>query len=578
MISSDHHQYDLQKQKKLDKSITGPEIPTTFISNDNLITDFTNESTYFSLDEYYKEQDSFYNFQYDSFPIDDIQFLLDQYTNKPKINIKEKIQSNKYSEINLSLSNHFSPILNCNNKSSKINNEKKVNEINSNNVEPFIKSEKNNLEHYYDHMINAKEKLDNEKMTDKNNPKPLKNRIVTNDSLEKKLSSHANDYSLSKIMNNEKNTKIKGNKIVVKLFDFNNNNSKSNQHIKQRIKTEYQIDSALNQNQFSTNSKIQSPISSPSTQFETDKNDYSNFESYDESKVMNNSQYVLNMPNINNEYSVDDADNNNNSCNLPKYSSEAEQCNLFDYQNDCNTKYFDLQQEFNPNELLFQLNINTDSFQNQIYFQNFIQQQIEEQIRSQLLYEPPLFSALMSKDELTLNPYLLKFEPISYWKENRDDITFRNVVNNFFRKKTRIAKFIYKLYDMLILTLKIPLFKGIIGVNWITDKIFSVNVEYFAALLNIEVSSVDSLLSGNYPNFTSLGFTKVTENNYYKASLSSFPEISESNIILMYHSDLKFINKEMTTYELDEIENHYIMKKYNFTNNKILNYKYPCYT
>ncbi|KAK8847925.1 hypothetical protein M9Y10_018973 [Tritrichomonas musculus] len=222
-----------------------------------------------------------------------------------------------------------------------------------------------------------------------------------------------------------------------------------------------------------------------------------------------------------------------------------------------------------------------DSFESQLYYENKLFKTIEDSIRSKILYEPPLFKSAMLNPQLIINPCKLKFEPLSYWEEFSEDITFKQLVNSFFRiNKSRIFKFIYKLYDMLLLTSKNPLFKGIVGVNWVTERIFSVNAESIAAMINLSGYSIEFLLFGKNQIFQSLGFKEVTPDNFYEAGLDSFPEISQPNIRLMFHVDQVFVNKEFTFYELDEIEKHYQNKKCIQNGNNSLNTrtKYPLYS
>ena len=221
-----------------------------------------------------------------------------------------------------------------------------------------------------------------------------------------------------------------------------------------------------------------------------------------------------------------------------------------------------------------------DSLQAQIDIQNKLQQSIESQVLSKVIYEPPFFTAALASDELILNPFQLQFEPQSFWIEVSQDFTFGMLVNKFFRaNKTRITKFIYKLYDMLLITSKMPIYKGIVGVNWVTYKIFSVNIQCIAAMLNIPQSSIDSYLFGPTGHFTTLNFAQITPSNFQEAGLSSFPDISEPNIILMFHRDQRFVHKELTSMELDDIQNQCGTKKYSqVNNNKIARPRYPAFT
>lgn len=109
---------------------------------------------------------------------------------------------------------------------------------------------------------------------------------------------------------------------------------------------------------------------------------------------------------------------------------------------------------------------------------------------------------------------------------------------------------------MLLITSKMPLFKAIVGVNWITNRIFSVNVHYFAAMINLAKTSTDAIMNGVGNNiFANYNFVEITPMNYMQIGLSEFPKLDNPEIKLMFHRFEKFVNKELSLSELDQIEN-----------------------
>lgn len=221
-----------------------------------------------------------------------------------------------------------------------------------------------------------------------------------------------------------------------------------------------------------------------------------------------------------------------------------------------------------------------ESIQSQLEAENRLQQMIKEKVLSKAIYEPPLFVSVMSSDELFLNPFLLQFEPEAYWANYNQKICFRNLINSYFRvSNTRITKFIYKLYNMLQITLKDPFYKAIIGTNWITTQIFSVNVHYFAAMLNLSHTAANSIVYNEIDNiFSVYNFVEVTPNNFMNAGLCEFMSTPDPAIKLMFHATNKFINKRMTQMELDEIENKCINRYSMHKNNSLVRPKYPAFS
>ena len=269
-----------------------------------------------------------------------------------------------------------------------------------------------------------------------------------------------------------------------------------------------------------------------------------------------------------------------NDCNISQNIQQPHQPSsnhLIQNNSQFNEKTFNKTQEYYPRDP--QSLSDMKSYKEELSNQNKKQEEMELYFRSLIVYEPPLFSSAMSDKTLILNPYQLKLEPISFWEENQNDFTFEKLVNTFFRiDKNRVAKFIYKLYDMLLITKKMPMLKGIIGVNWITNRIFSVNVNCISSMLNLVPSTADFILFGENQAFPQHGFCEVTPDNYQMAGLGSFPEYQENGVKFLFHNEHKFVDKELSLKELDEIDKKLYLKENNKINRKITSKaKYPAF-
>ena len=155
----------------------------------------------------------------------------------------------------------------------------------------------------------------------------------------------------------------------------------------------------------------------------------------------------------------------------------------------------------------------------------------------------------MLQSELVVNPVHLGLAPSSYWSElGSGDLTFGQLVNNFFRADmSRVARFVYKLYDMLRLSESSARLKGVVGCSWITDTVFSVDFSAAAALLNASQQKL-------FEMFTSLHFVEINEANFVEAGLGAFPEIAGQRVRLFFHREMRFVRRALDDGELDEIE------------------------
>jgi hypothetical protein len=86
--------------------------------------------------------------------------------------------------------------------------------------------------------------------------------------------------------------------------------------------------------------------------------------------------------------------------------------------------------------------------------------------------------------------------------------TFGELVNEFFsRKSSANSRFLHKLVNALKLTDSNPGLFELVGVAWVTDRIFKVDKVRFARLLGIK--AIDGSLFHKQGNFPSHGFVEI---------------------------------------------------------------------
>ncbi|KAK8864952.1 hypothetical protein M9Y10_010479 [Tritrichomonas musculus] len=217
-----------------------------------------------------------------------------------------------------------------------------------------------------------------------------------------------------------------------------------------------------------------------------------------------------------------------------------------------------------------------DEFKKEIIKQNQIVRGIEKKIQSISIYEPQILTNAMQQDDLFFNPFQLKLEPKQYWADFNFDMKFRDVVYDFFRnKKLQSFKFIYKLYDMLVITSKLPNFRPFLRVYWLTKRVFLVDPKFLAALLNERDPTGELIFFGKCKIFSRLGFVELTEDNFQRAGLTCFPELDDPNVRLFFHRDINFINTEYTQEDLDFFERSYLSKNIKMMKILSMRPKYP---
>jgi hypothetical protein len=116
--------------------------------------------------------------------------------------------------------------------------------------------------------------------------------------------------------------------------------------------------------------------------------------------------------------------------------------------------------------------------------------------------------ALICRDRsIQLNPRHLGFVPAHSWQG--DDITFGDLVTDFFRKKSNAGnRFIHKLFNALKVVETDHKFAAVVGVQWVSEKVLRVHKRSFARLLGIK--TIDGSLFHQQGNFPSHGFAELS--------------------------------------------------------------------
>ena len=117
-----------------------------------------------------------------------------------------------------------------------------------------------------------------------------------------------------------------------------------------------------------------------------------------------------------------------------------------------------------------------------------------------------LFNEFMCNPNATLNPGELGFLPSYFWPKK--DIPFSDIVLDYFQRKNNTnCRFIYKLYDALLIGQQSEVYEQLVGVRWLTKYVLRVNKGQFARLLGIK--SIDGSLFHQQGNFTTHGFIEI---------------------------------------------------------------------
>ena len=150
-----------------------------------------------------------------------------------------------------------------------------------------------------------------------------------------------------------------------------------------------------------------------------------------------------------------------------------------------------------------------------------------------------LFNEFMLNPAAILNPGALKFLPSYFWPNK--DVPFADIVTDYFQRKNNTnCRFIYKLYDALIIGQQSELYEQLVGVKWLTNYVLRVNKGQFARLLGIK--SIDGSLFHQQGNFTTHGFIEIgSEDAPQYCSGVDISDVDFDEVRLLIHSQGIFV-------------------------------------
>ena len=121
------------------------------------------------------------------------------------------------------------------------------------------------------------------------------------------------------------------------------------------------------------------------------------------------------------------------------------------------------------------------------------------------------FLKVCTDEKFIINAKQRGLIPKRFW-EKASHQTFGWCLLNFFQKKNNVnTRFLYKLYNALVLQSTYPELESLIGVAWVNKKVFKVNKHIFGRFIGIK--SVDNSLFHQQGNFPSHGFMEISSHD-----------------------------------------------------------------
>ncbi len=144
------------------------------------------------------------------------------------------------------------------------------------------------------------------------------------------------------------------------------------------------------------------------------------------------------------------------------------------------------------------------------------------------------YKSALNDSQLTVSPQSLGFLPSNYWLNL--DSTFGDLVTKFFQRKNNAnCRFPHKLYNALSIVEQNPNMYNLLGVKWVTDKVFKVDKLLFGRVLGI--SSIDGGLFHQQGNFPSHGFCEVTGADLEQLKANyDLSDVDQDRVRLLHHS------------------------------------------
>ena len=108
-------------------------------------------------------------------------------------------------------------------------------------------------------------------------------------------------------------------------------------------------------------------------------------------------------------------------------------------------------------------------------------------------------------------PEAVHLVPVATWK-GIACVSFGELVEvHFQRRNNDSSRFIFKLYNALLLTDDNPELFCVIGLKWVSDAVLGLNKRIFAQLIGISPASIDGALLNAQGNFSTHGFVEITK-------------------------------------------------------------------
>jgi hypothetical protein len=150
------------------------------------------------------------------------------------------------------------------------------------------------------------------------------------------------------------------------------------------------------------------------------------------------------------------------------------------------------------------------------------------------------FIKLCSDSTLIIEAHANGFIPNKFWDKNAKQ-TFGWCLLNFFQKKNNTnTRFLYKLYNALLIDTLYPQLSPYIGVSWLNKRVIKVNKHLFGRFIGIK--TVDNSLFHQQGNFPSHKFVEISSCE----AKSMCPDVNLDgvdfdNIRILYHSQGVFV-------------------------------------
>jgi hypothetical protein len=148
------------------------------------------------------------------------------------------------------------------------------------------------------------------------------------------------------------------------------------------------------------------------------------------------------------------------------------------------------------------------------------------------------YEAALSSPTLTFSPQTLGFMPSNYWLSV--GTTFGEFVTKFLQRKNNAnCRFPHKLYNALAVVDQNPAMYHLIGVQWVTDRIFKVDKLVFGRVLGL--TAVDGGLFHRQGNFPSHGFGELTVGEFEQLKVAfDISDVDMDRVRLLCHKGNSF--------------------------------------